>query len=155
MAEQSNKKWIALAAFILLVLGGGFFIGANTLPGAWYAALNKPFFNPPNWIFAPVWSILYVMIAIAGWRIWVIAPKSALMMIWFAQLVLNFFWSPTFFTEQNLVLAAMIIFAMILLTAIFILLSRKVDKIAAYLMVPYLAWISFAALLNVSLWWLN
>lgn len=155
MAKQSYQKWIALAAFILLVLGGGFFIGANTLPGAWYAALNKPFFNPPNWIFAPVWSILYIMIAIAGWRIWCLVPKSALMMIWFAQLALNFFWSPTFFTAQNLVLAAIIIVIMIALTVLFITRSCKVDKISAYLMVPYLAWISFAALLNVSLWWLN
>src|SRR5690606_19499669 len=86
--------------FLILVVGGGAVIGIYTSPGEWYAALEKPDFNPPNWVFGPVWTALYVMIAVAGWRIWLAAPRSAAMRLWQAQLLLNFAWSPVFFTLQ-------------------------------------------------------
>lgn len=149
------SKWATLAVFVIGTLGMGTLIGMLTLPGEWYAALDKPFFNPPNWIFGPVWTILYIMIAIAGWRIWQRNFKGLSMQVWFAQLAANFMWSPVFFAMHQLGLALAIIAIMVLLTVIFIRSTWHSDRAAAMLMLPYLAWISFAALLNASLWAMN
>ena len=89
----------AIIPFLLLVVGGGLLIGFLTIPGPWYEALAKPSFNPPNWLFGPVWTILYVLIAIAGWRIWRRDPRGTPMKLWWLQLVLNFLWSPSFFAH--------------------------------------------------------
>ncbi|MEM8542340.1 MAG: TspO/MBR family protein [Pseudomonadota bacterium] len=146
---------ITLIAFIALCVGGGSLVGLQNLPGEWYDGLTKPFFNPPNWIFGPVWTLLYLMIAIAGWRTWMRASDSGVMILWFAQLALNLTWSPVFFTYHWMLPAALIIIAMVVLTISFIIKSWADDRAASWLMVPYLAWISFATILNLSLWWLN
>lgn len=148
-------KYISLIAFLVLCVAGGALIGTQNLPGDWYDGLVKPFFNPPNWLFGPVWTVLYAMIAVAGWRTWMRSSDSGLMIVWFGQLALNFTWSPVFFTYNLMLVAALIIIAMIVLTVIFIAKSWNVDRTASLLMGPYLCWISFATLLNVSLWWLN
>ena len=150
-----QKNWLTLVGFIVLVLCGGTAIGFATLPGAWYQSLVKPAFNPPNWIFGPVWTILYVMIAVAGWRLWEHHRSSAAMKIWWLALVLNFLWSPTFFGMQQLGLAFVIIVAMLLSIFAFIFQSAKLDRTSALLFIPYAAWVSFATLLNASLWHLN
>lgn len=150
-----STRTITLIAFIVLCVGGGSFVGVQNMPGDWYDGLAKPFFNPPAWIFGPVWTILYAMIAIAGWRTWMRASDSELMILWFAQLALNFTWSPVFFTYHWMLAAALIIILMVILTLGFIIKSWKLDRAAALLMLPYLAWISFATILNLSLWWLN
>ena len=144
----------ALLLFLVLVVGGGLVIGYLTLPGGWYAGLAKPPFNPPNWVFAPVWTILYVLIAIAGWRVWdhgLTRPQQ----FWWAQLVLNFLWSPTFFGLQQMGLA--LVGMVLLLGAItgFIRATWEPDRRSGLLFLPYLAWVAFAALLNASLWMLN
>ena len=149
------NRYVRLALFILLVLGGGSLIGYYNLPGEWYAGLVKPSFNPPNWIFGPVWSILYVMIAVAGWRLWEHHRSSPSMTIWWAQLALNFLWSPAFFGMQNSGLALVIVIAMLALIYTFIARTWNLDRVAAWLFVPYAAWVSFATLLNASVWWLN
>ena len=95
----------AITPFILLVVGGGLLIGFLTAPGPWYEALAKPSFNPPNWLFGPVWTVLYVFIAIAGWRIWQRERPGTAMKLWWLQLVLNFLWSPVFFALQQIGLA--------------------------------------------------
>ena len=151
----SPGKWIVLALFLLLTVGGGSLIGVYNLPGEWYAGLAKPWFNPPNWLFGPVWTVLYAMIGIAGWRTWQRGAKGLLMQLWFLQLAVNFTWSPVFFTGHMIGLAALVIVIMVVLTILFIRLSWNSDRVSSYLMMPYLAWISFATLLNVSLWWLN
>ena len=148
-------KYLSFIAFIVLCVGGGALIGTQNLPGDWYAGLTKPFFNPPNWIFGPVWTILYAMIAVAGWRTWMRASDSGLMILWFAQLALNFTWSPVFFTYHWMLVAALIIIAMVVMTVAFIKTSWRIDRTASLLMIPYLCWIIFATLLNLSLWWLN
>ncbi len=145
----------SLIGFIILVLGGGTAIGLYTLPGEWYASLAKPPFNPPNWIFGPVWSILYVMIAVAGWRLWINHRGSLAMKIWWAALALNFVWSPAFFGLQSAGLALFIIVPMLALIYSFIAKSWSLDRISATLFIPYAAWVSFASLLNASVWWLN
>lgn len=149
------SRYAALLGFIVLVLGGGTLIGFLTLPGEWYAGLAKPFFNPPNWIFGPVWSVLYVLIAIAGWRVWLRAPRDVAMRVWVAQLVLNFLWSPTFFGFQQTGLALLVILALLGAILGFMATARKFDQVAAWLFAPYAVWVAFATLLNASIWWLN
>lgn len=143
--------WLTRGIFVLIALGGGLIIGTLTAPGDWYAALNKPWFNPPNWIFAPVWTLLYVLIAFAGWRSWEQDRSSPRTRLWFVQMGLNFLWSPTFFAMQQLWLAFAII--VLLLTAIlaFIRQSWSTDQAAAAAFLPYAAWVAFATLLNLSL----
>lgn len=127
-------------------------------PGAWYAALNKPAWNPPAWIFGPVWTTLYAMMAVAAWRVWKpggFAAQRAPLGRFLAQLALNAAWTPLFFGWHRPGLA----FAEIVLLWLAILWTiagfRRVDRVAAALLLPYLAWVSFAALLNFTLWRLN
>lgn len=145
----------AIIPFLLLVVGGGQLIGFLTIPGPWYEALAKPFFNPPNWLFGPVWTVLYVLIAIAGWRIWRRDPRGTAMKLWWLQLVLNFLWSPSFFAMQQIGLALVVVLAMLATILAFIAAAWNVDRLSAWLFVPYAAWVAFASLLNASIWWLN
>lgn len=149
------KTVLGLAAFLTLVIGGGSLIGVWNLPGDWYAGLAKPTFNPPNWIFAPVWTVLYVLIAVAGWRTWRRAPADAAMRVWWAQLAANFVWSPVFFSLQSLGGALAIIVALLALIFAFIAMTRRADPVAAWLFAPYAAWVAFATVLNASLFVLN
>lgn len=152
-------RFIPLALFLAVTLGGGLLIGATNAPGPWYAALDKPPFNPPDWLFAPVWSVIYVLIAIAGWRIWRLrdAPgkPGGAMTAWWVQLGLNFLWSPVFFTLQAPGLALVIILALFAAVAAFIVLAWERDRPAALLFAPYETWVAFATLLNASIWWRN
>lgn len=154
-SEWAMNRRLALVLFVLLVVAGGSAIGFLTAPGPWYAGLAKPPFNPPNWIFAPVWLLLYVMIGVAGWRVWRLDDSGAALVVWWVQLGLNFLWSPIFFAAQNIGLALAVIAALWLAILVFIALARRLDRPAAWLFVPYLAWVSFATLLNGAIWWLN
>ena len=144
-----------LALFILLVVGGGLLIGFFTAPGPWYEALAKPSFNPPNWLFGPVWTVLYVLIAIAGWRVWRIGSSGTVTKLWWLQLALNFLWSPVFFGLQQIALALVIIVALLITILAFIAAAWNLDRISAWLFVPYAAWVAFASLLNASILFLN
>jgi benzodiazapine receptor len=148
------KKWPSLLLFIVVVLGIGWAVGYVTAPGEWYASLNKPFFNPPGWLFAPVWSILYVLIAIAGWRVWT-AGETTLTSLWFIQMVLNFLWSPAFFGIQMPALALVIIIVLLVTIYAFIVKAWNRDRTSALLFLPYAAWVTFATLLNFSIVVLN
>lgn len=148
-------RWALLALFVVTVAGAGALIGISTAPGAWFASLDKPPFNPPGWIFAPVWFALYICIAVAGWRTFLRAPKSPAMAFWVAQMLLNWLWSPTFFA-LNLIWPAFVVIVGVLLAIIgFIYTSRNDDAFSSGIMVPYLAWVSFATLLNLSIGILN
>ena len=152
---KTPRPWLILAAFIVIVVGVGGLIGSLSAPGGWYQNLVKPPFNPPNWLFAPVWTILYVMIAVAGWRIWMIERTSTPMKIWFAQMILNWAWTPVWFVAQLLWPAFAIIIVILALIIGFILTARSHDKIAAWLFIPYAAWVAFASLLALSIAILN
>ncbi|KAA0971239.1 tryptophan-rich sensory protein [Aureimonas fodinaquatilis] len=141
--------------FVLAVVGISLTIGYLTPPGTWYQNLVKPAFNPPPWVFGPVWTILYILVAIAGWRIWRMAPNSAAMQLWVVQMVLNWMWSPAFFALQSPWLALVIIVAMLIAILLFMVQARRHDKAAALLFVPYACWVAFATLLNASIAYLN
>lgn len=148
-------KWTLRIAFLILVMGGGILIGTLTAPGAWYAALNKPMFNPPNWIFAPVWTTLYVLIAMAGWRQFEAREHGSVLSLWWAQLILNFLWSPAFFVLQLPWLALVVIAALWTVIVRFIRGTWHRDRLSAIAFIPYLAWVSFATILNLSIAILN
>lgn len=146
---------MSLLPFLILVLGGGLLIGYVTLPGAWYASLAKPPFNPPNWVFGPAWTLLYVLIAIAGWRTWLHQPTETAKKIWGVQLFLNFLWSPTFFGARMMGPALVVIVLLLASIVLFIASAWNRDRTSGWLFVPYAAWVAFATLLNASLLWLN
>lgn len=152
---KTPRPWLILAAFIIVVVAVGGLIGTQSLPGAWYQSLNKPPFNPPNWVFGPAWFTLYVLIAIAGWRIFMIDARSTAMTIWYAQMVLNWAWSPVWFIAHQIWPAYAIIMVLWLLIIAFIITARMLDKPAAWLFAPYLVWVTFASTLNLSIGLLN
>ncbi len=141
-------RYAVLVGFIALVVGVGLTLGFLTRPDLWYQNLAKPPFNPPNWIFGPVWTALYLMIAVAGWRIWARAPRSGAMLLWVVQMLLNWAWSPVFFALHSLNLALVIIVALLATILAFIAAARRHDEMASWLFVPYAAWVGFATLLN-------
>jgi tryptophan-rich sensory protein len=146
---------LVLSTFLAMVLGGGLLIGFLTAPGDWYAGLAKPSFNPPNWLFAPVWTVLYVLIAVAGWRTFERNRAGRPMRLWWAQLALNFLWSPVFFGAHRIGLAFAVILLLVAIVLAFIAASWRNDRVAAWLFAPYAAWVSFASVLNGSIWLLN
>jgi len=102
-----------------------------------------------------VWTLLYILIAVAGWRTWQVAPRSGAMVIWFIQLMLNFIWSPVFFGAHRIGAAVVIITALLAMIIAFIAMRWRRDRIAALLFAPYAAWVAFATLLNGAIWALN
>ena len=150
--RQSLLALLLLFAASFLAASGG----ALFPPGEDYAQLVWPAFAPPNWLFGPVWTALYIMMAVAAWRVWQRAGAwSPALRAWYVQLVLNALWTPVFFGLgwRGVALMAMIaLWIAILITA---LRFRSHDRTAFWLMLPYLTWVSFALLLNAGFWWLN
>lgn len=148
---------LSLAGFVIAVVGSGALIGTLTGPDGWYRDLAKPTFNPPDWVFGPVWTALYVMIAVAGWRIWHRegAAGPRVMIWWFVQMLLNFLWTPIFFTAHRIDLALIVILFLLAAILVFIARSWHRDRLASLLFVPYAAWVGFATVLNIALLALN
>ena len=153
--KMTKRPAVSLVLFLVLVVGGGLAIGASNLPGGWYAGLTKPWFNPPNWIFAPAWTVLYVLIAIAGWRTFLRNPAGGAMLVWWAQLAFNFSWSPVFFRAHLILAALCVIAAMFVLIIAFIAVQWRRDRVSALLFVPYAMWVGFAFSLNTAIYVLN
>ena len=150
---------LVISILIPLLIGAAAGMFTSSGVNGWYALANKPWFNPPNWIFAPVWTALYVMMGISLFLIWKTEAdkniKQVAIFLFIAQLVLNFFWSFIFFKLQppGWAFAEIILmWVMILLT---ILWFGKINAAAAWLLVPYICWVSFASVLNYSIWRLN
>ena len=144
-----------LALFVALALGGGFLIGYLNVPGSWYAGLEKPWFNPPNWVFAPVWSAIYILVAIVGWRTWERKSHGTAMQLWSLQMALNFVWSPVFFSAHLPGVALAIILTLFAVILAFIVCQWNSDRISSAIFVPYAAWVGFASVLNLSIVRLN
>ena len=148
---MTKSHALTLILFVVLTVAAGSLVGYSTIPGPWYQGLQKPSFNPPNWIFGPVWTALYVLIGIAGARVFIRERGNWLPKIWFLQMALNLVWSPVFFILHRSDLALVVLIAMLI--AITLAWSR--DRPSALLFLPYAAWVSFAGLLNGAIWQLN
>ena len=126
--------------------------------GDWYVTLNKPTFNPPSWVFAPVWTTLYVLMAIAGWRVWRSAGSAARrwpLIVFGTQLALNLLWSFLFFGLQQIGLALLDILLLLIAISVNTVLFWRIDSIAGWFFVSYVLWVVFASVLNLALWLLN
>jgi translocator protein len=152
--SNSLPTWAMLLVF-LAICGAAAFVGATFKPGTWHAELVKPAWNPPNWVFAPVWSILYVMIAVAGWLVWKEDPRSLAMAAWVAQLLFNALWSWIFFGLHRMGLGFADIVLLWVAIAAFVITAWPISMTAALLFIPYWAWVSFAGALNLAMWRLN
>jgi translocator protein len=150
-----RRSPLMLALFLLLTVGGGLLIGWLNPPGTWYASLVKPSFNPPNWLFGPVWTVLYAMVGIGGWRLWRARIGGWPARLWTAQLALNFLWSPVFFGWHRIGLGLAIIVALLAVILLFIGQTWRRERVAALLFLPYAAWVAFASLLNGAIFQLN
>ena len=129
--------------------------GALFQPGAWYAALVKPAFTPPGWLFGPVWTVIYVLIAISGWMVWRVEGFGLLLGLWISQLALNMAWSWIMFERHEIGFALLDIVLLWLVIAAFIALAWPAYPLPAAFFAVYLAWVSFATLLNFRIWQLN
>lgn len=156
---MSNIYKLIIAIAIPLLVGGisGFFTASSV--GGWYQTINKPSWNPPNWIFGPVWTTLYVMMGIALFLVWKqqgsSSQKNTAIILFAVQLAFNFCWSLIFFKwhQPGWALAEIIVMWLLILLTIFAF--AKVNTVAAWLLVPYISWVSFATLLNYTIWKLN
>ena len=149
------NRYVSLILFLILVLGGGLALSGLTVPGAWYASVTKPAFNPPAWIFGPAWTVLYILIAVTGWLVWQRDRAGLPMKLWWAQLALNFTWTPVFFGAHQIGLAFLIILLMLAAILAFIGTEWQQARAAAWLFTADAAWVAFAAVLNGSIWALN
>ncbi|QJD95147.1 tryptophan-rich sensory protein [Mucilaginibacter robiniae] len=155
------SKTVALVISLLIPLAIGITASMVTRPqiAGWYAALHKPAFNPPNWLFGPVWTIIYILMGIAAWLVWQKRSSSQLyssaMFIYVVQLVLNFSWSMVFFGLHQIAGALAVITLLWMSIGIAIYYFSKFSRVAGWLLVPYLLWVSYASALNLYIYLLN
>jgi tryptophan-rich sensory protein len=165
--RSGTPKWFAgrsiaaLAALLVLCFAVAAIGGAVTRPSieSWYAGLAKPPFNPPDRVFAPVWTLLYAMMAVAAWRIWLADPRMRsnrrALVLFALQLAFNLAWSVAFFGARSPLAGLVVILVLEGLIAATIAEFHRFDRLAAWLMVPYAAWVAFAIALNVAIYSLN
>ena len=149
---------LAISIFIPLIVGflGSFFTSSSV--NSWFLTLNKPSFNPPNWVFAPAWTILYILIGLSFYLVWEKnfgKEKQKVIAVYALQLFLNFLWSLSFFGLRNPLLGLINIIVLWLVIIANLIVFFKVSKKASYLLIPYLLWVSFASVLNISIFILN
>lgn len=157
--RSAGRQALALLLFIVVCIaagGLGSFATASQIP-TWYASINKPIWTPPNWLFAPVWTTLYIMMGVAAWLVWRKGPslRSRPLMYFWLQLALNTLWSFVFFSWESPGLAFVEILLLWTFIAATIRSFQKQSALAAVLLIPYLGWVSFASLLNFAIWRLN
>ena len=154
------RQSLALLGFVAACLAVGGLGGAMTTPeiAGWYATLAKPSFNPPNWIFGPVWTTLYILMAVAAWLVWRRGgwrDAQPALLLFALQLLLNCAWSLLFFGLHRVGVALVDIAVLLVTIAATALAFRPYSATAAFLLVPYLAWVCFATVLNFAIWRLN
>ncbi len=160
---MKNIPSLIVCIGICLTVGGLAGFATQSSVTTWFPTLNKPFFNPPSWLFAPVWTTLYALMGVALWFVWNASqatPQDQLrrkngIIIFAVQLIFNFLWSFLFFGMRNPLFALFDIVLMLIAITLTIIIFRKINTKTTPLLVPYLAWVSFATLLNASIWWLN
>ena len=153
-----KNKFLTFILFFIITFSASLIGGLATVnfKEPWYSLLTKPIFNPPDWIFAPVWTTLYLMMTIAIWNFWHSKSRDMnTVYIYFIHLAFNTTWSIIFFVVHNLFFALFVLIALIFLILILIFRFRRVNMLSFYLMIPYLLWCSFALILNFRLTILN
>ncbi len=155
VSTSKSRNGLALLGFILITFAAPAVSAFIDMPGAWYAALNKPDWNPPSWLFGPVWTLLYTLMAVAAWLVWKRVGFGKPLTLYFVQLVLNAAWTPIFFGAHQLGVALIVIVGLWVAILLTLVSFRRVNTAAGWLFVPYLAWVSFASCLNFALWRLN
>jgi len=156
--DMIKNKFLSFTLFVLITFSASFVGGVATIEfkEPWYSLLIKPTFNPPDWIFGPVWTILYFMMTIAIWNFWHSKNRDMnTVYIYFIHLIFNATWSITFFVFHKIVLALLTLIFLICLIIILILRFKRVNMLSFYLMIPYLLWCCFALVLNLNLYLLN
>ncbi len=153
-----NNTFKLIIAIVVSELAGiiGSVFTTPSIAG-WYAGIVKPTLNPPAWVFGPVWIILYFLMGVSLWLVWKSnsSEKKRAMWLFAAQLILNAVWSPVFFGNHSIGNALAIIVLLWAVIVLTILIFTKISKVAAWLLVPYILWVSFAVYLNFSIWQLN
>jgi translocator protein len=151
MLGIARRGVISFVVFLALVAVAAIF-GAQFAPGSWYAQLAKPSWNPPNAVFGPVWTVLYVAIAVAGWLLWRRTGRFVpALVLWIVQLVLNAWWSLLFFGLHRPDIALFDIVLLLLIILAFIAVARRHSTLASWLFVPYALWVGFATALNYAI----
>ena len=153
-----KNKIVTFILFLSITFSASLIGGLATInfKEPWYSLLNKPVFNPPDWIFAPVWTSLYLMMTVAIWIFWHTKNKNInTVYIYFIHLIFNTTWSVVFFVIHNMVLALIVLIILIALIINLILRFKRVNMFSVYLMIPYLLWCCFALILNTSLVMIN
>jgi translocator protein len=148
------QRYLSLLPFLAAVFAVSL-SGALFRPGEWYLSLQKPSFTPPGWLFAPAWTVLYVFIAVAGWKLWQAAGTGVAFGFWVAQLLLNASWSWVMFGRHEIGNAMIVLCLMWLSIVGFIVTAWPASRTASLLFLPYLAWVTFAGALNFAIWRLN
>lgn len=147
-----------ISAIVICFLAGiiGSLYTTNSI-STWYVTINKPSFNPPNWLFAPAWTTLYILMGISLYIVWQqqSKTKNKAYLLFYSQLVLNALWSIIFFGYHNLLLAFIEIIILWIVILWTIIEFHRISKTAAYLLIPYLGWVTFASILTYSVWRLN
>jgi benzodiazapine receptor len=154
------RLWLGLIGFLIACFAIGGLGGLITYPAiqGWYNTLNKPSWNPPNWVFGPVWNLLFLLAAIAVWLVWRrqgMAGARLQMAIFTVQLALNLLWSAVFFGLHRPDLALIVALLLWIAVAAMVVTFRRVRPLAGILMIPYCAWVTFAIVLNYSIWQMN
>jgi len=159
MKPRAFIKPIACFGLTFFAAAAGSLSTAGGAVSQWYAHLNKPFFSPPDWLFGPVWTALYALMAVSAWLVWKKgldkSPVKIALALYLVQLVLNALWSPIFFGLQMPLLALVEILLLWLAIAAATVAFAKVSMTAALLLIPYVLWTAFAVVLNASIWLLN
>ena len=153
-----KNKFLTFISFLLVTFGASAIGSLATInyKEPWYSLLNKPTFNPPDWVFGPVWTTLYLMMTLAIWLFWHSNNRNKnTVYVYLIHLVFNTTWSVVFFVFHNMVLALFILILLIGLIINLILRFKRVNVVSAYLMIPYLLWCSFALFLNINLIMIN
>ena len=153
-----KNKFLTFIFFLTITFSASLIGGLATMvfKEPWYSLLNKPAFNPPDWVFGPVWNFLYIMMTVSIWFYWHTKNRDMnTVYIYFIHLVFNTTWSVIFFVFHNMVLALFVLIILIALIINLILSFKRVNILSAYLLIPYLLWCSFALILNTSLIILN
>jgi tryptophan-rich sensory protein len=156
-SSSTRGSYGVLGLLILLTFGIGWLGSRATLPEipTWYAHLNKPTFNPPNYLFGPVWSSIYLLMTISMWMVWESNQSKSIKLFFILMLICNALWSPVFFKRHQIGWALMVLSFYIIMLGAWVRSLYLENKVSAYLQIPHLLWVSFASVLNASIYLLN